>query len=229
MDQNIAFEGGPVFFGDYDLPLPEARPFSPARLLSTTPTEQAIHSPSRRAEDEVFSSFEAPQRQVRAPKVLQADYPQELANADLAQWNTNYLANMAEATKIKQQHKTVALAKKNAAYWVLSHGIAGVGISSGDDRVPNPLAIFSGQALLAALTGREALPAGTKRTRSLSDGLNEDGESRRVRARGEDEQQVGRGDTGGNDAEGILIGDDDGMMFPGEEMVRTVPFLVAIC
>jgi meiotic recombination protein REC8 len=174
----------------------------------------------------VPSSAEAHQYRVRAPKATQADYPQELANADLAKWNANYLTNMAEATEIKQQHKAVALARKKAAFWVLGQGIAGVGICSGDDWVPNPLAIFSGHTLLEALIGRESSPSGIKRTRSLLDDLDEEGKARRVRARGEDEQELGRGDAVGSDAEEFILGADDGLVFPGEDVVRMDFFLV---
>jgi meiotic recombination protein REC8, fungi type len=176
----------------------------------------------------VPSSAEAHQYGAQAPKATQADYPQELANADLAKWNANYLANMVEATKIKQQHKAIALARKKAAFWVLGQGIAGVGICSGDDRVPSPLAIFSGRTLLEALTGRESSPLGVKRTRSLLDDLDEEGKARRVRARGEDEQELGRGDAVGNDAEEFILGAEDGTAFPGEDVVRMDFFLMVI-
>ena len=227
MDNDIAFDDAPLFLGDDDLPLTEGPPFSPARRLSASPAERAPHTSSARPDEQVSSSAEAPQRKLRPPKTLRADYPQELANADLAHWNTNYLSNMAEATKIKRQHKAIALAKKNAAFWVLGQGIAGVGISLGDDRVPNPLAIFSGQALFVALTGREMSPAGSKRTRSLSDDIDGDGEGRRVRARAEEEEHIGRGDADVNDVEGKFFGDDDGVnLFPGEDMASIIFFLV---
>ena len=123
------------------------------------------------------------------------------------------------------QHKAIALAKKNAAFWVLGQGIAGVGISSGDDRVPNPLAIYSGQALLVALTGREMSPAGSKRMRSLSDDISGEGEGRRVKARAEGEEHIGRGDACANDVEGIFFGDDDGLnLFAGEDMASIIFF-----
>jgi meiotic recombination protein REC8 len=131
---------------------------------------------------------------------------------------------MAEAKRIKQQNRVGSLAKKNAAHWVLGQGIAGVGIGSGGDRVPNPLGMFTGQALLAALTGGEEASR-AKRTRSLSDESNGGAEVRRVRRRGDKEHQVGRADPGGNDAEGVLLGDDV-MMFPGEDMVSIAPSLL---
>jgi len=224
LHQDIASDNAPFSFGYDDLPLPEALPFSSARRLFATPAEQVPRSPSALPNEEASSAAEAPQHKFRVPKLLQADYPQELANSDLAYWNTNYLANMANAAKIKRQHKAVILAKKNAAFWVLGQGIAGVGISLGDGRVPNPLAIFSGQALLAALTGREISLARLKRTRTMSDAPDKEGELRRVRARGDEEQQ-GRGHGDDNNMKGLPLRDDDGLLFPGEEMVWIVVFL----
>jgi meiotic recombination protein REC8 len=229
LDQDMAFNDAPPFVcGDEDPPLREVSPFSPARRLTPTPAQQIPHSSSVRAEEEMTSSVEAPQLKAQAPKVIRPDSRQELANADLAQWNTNYLTNMAEATKVKQQHKTGVLAKKNATFWVLGQGIAGVGIRLADHRVPNPLEMFCGQTLLTTLTGREVSPTGTKRTRTFSVDLDERGEARRVRARGEREQQVWRGDTDRNDRESLLLG-EDGVMFPGDDMVCRVPFLVLTC
>ena len=218
VDQEITFNDAPPVFRDDELPLPDAPPFSPLPHVAATPAEQALQSSFSQPEEEVPSSAEAHQDRLRAPKVTQADWPQELANADLAKWNANYLANMAEATKIKQQHKAVRLARKNAAFWVLGRGIAGVGTCSGDDRVPNPLAIFSGHTLLEALTGRERSPSRMKRTRSPSDDRDE-GKARCVRARGEDEQELGRDDAVGNGAEEFILGADDSMIFPGEDVV----------
>lgn len=215
--------------GDDDLPLPDAAPFSTTHPPSANPTQNFRQSASARPEDEEepFSSAEATQqrRKARIPKPLQPDVPQEMQNADLAHWNTNYLANMAEATRSKQQHKSIAQAKKNAAFFVLGQGIAGVGIGAAQDRVPNPLMMFTGPALLALLTGREVSQApppgnGTKRTRNASENLDEEvnGNVRRVRARGEsDEQQIGRAGEGDD----MVVGDDDmGMvMFPGDDRV----------
>jgi meiotic recombination protein REC8 len=201
------------------LPLPDAPPFPPLPHVAAIPAEQSPEFSFPQPEEEMPSSAEAHQQRVRAPKVTLADYPQELANADLAKWNADYLANMSEATKIKQQHKAVALARKKAAFWVLDRGIAGVGISSGDGRVPNPLAIFSGHALREALTGRERSPSGMKRTRSLSDDPDKEGMGRRVRARGEDERGLGRDDALGNDVEEFVLRADDDLNIPREDVV----------
>ena len=148
-------------------------------------------------------------------KSTQIDQQQTLQNADLKQWNDEYLTNMTQASKAKEAHKTAAQAKKNAAFWVFGQGVAGVGRGLGQDHFPSPLDMFSGQALLNALTGKEPAAAGRKRTRSRSDpgaaGDNDD--ARRVRSRTEEEEQAGRGgehggmaDLGGD--EGIVIGDD---------------------
>jgi meiotic recombination protein REC8 len=229
VDQDITFNDALPVFRDDELPLPDAPPFPPLPHVAATPAEPAPQSSFSQPEEEVPSSAEAHQDRLRAPKVTQADWPQELANADLAKWNANYLANMAEATKIKQQHKAVRLARKNAAFWVLGRGIAGVGTCSGDDRVPNPLAIFSGHTLLEALIGRERSPSRMKRTRSPSDDRDEEGKARCVRARGEDEQELGRDDAVGNGAEEFILGADDSMIFPGEDVVCMCFSLTVIC
>ena len=227
MAVDVALDDAPafVFHGNDDLPLvTEPTPFSPTRHLSTTPAQQVSQSSAIPPEEEASSSIGVPQRKGRTSRVLQPDHRPELANTDLAQWNNNYLANMANAARIKQQNRVGSLAKRNAAFWVLGQGIAGVGIGSGDDRVPNPLGVFTGQALLAALTRGEGASR-TKRTRSLSDESNGGAEARRVRGRGDKEHQVGRADPGGNDVEGVLPGDDV-MMFPGEDMVSIAPSLL---
>ena len=156
------------------------------------------------------------QRRVRAPKAVEADNPQELHNADLARWNTQYLANMAEATRVKEQYKAPAQAKKNAAFWVCEQGLGGVGIGLGQDRVPGPLQMFSGRALLEALTGRETSPARSKRTRSSSGEAAQDEEARRVRARVDEEEQVGRGEE---DEGGLMLGDDEELLLRQDDMV----------
>jgi meiotic recombination protein REC8, fungi type len=137
-------------------------------------------------------------------KPLVDDQRTELSNRELSQWNTSYLENMAEATRTKVRYKALVQARKNAAFWVLEQGIGGVQAAFGQDRVPHPLSVFSGQALLDALTGHESSPAGTKRSRSSISDDEGDQESRRIRARGEEEKEVGRGD----DCE-ILVLDDD--------------------
>ena len=120
---------------------------------------------------------------------------------------------MQEATRVKQQHKAASLAKKNAAYWVLGQGIGGVGAGIGRDRVPGPLEMFSGQALLAALTGRDLSPAGSKHARSPSGEPDEEEEARRIRFRTDDEERLGQVDESAAqptmEDEGMAMGADD--------------------
>lgn len=102
---------------------------------------------------------------------MEVDEHPELGNCDLAQWNSQYAENMANAVKMKENGKLAAIAKKNAAFCVLGVGIAAVGLGLGVSRVPHPLNIFSGSRLLDALTGAKTEGAGRKRTHSaVSDG-----------------------------------------------------------
>ena len=167
-------------------------------------------SPSPIRPEDSFESAEAPQqRKRREPKVLPTDAAQELHNADLASWDNNYLANMAQATLAKVQHKHTAVAKKNAAAWVLGTGIGGLGLGLGGSKIKSPLEIFAGDALLEALTGREASATGRKRSHDEEAEPATDSEGRRVRAREEDGEQVGRGNGAAlNDGQTLGIGDD---------------------
>ena len=199
LDDALPLDDGVLAIGD-DI-LPDAEPFP-------RPTEQHHFSSDRPDEEqnEDEESAAVPQRRRRA-KPLITDDRAELLNRDLAQWNSNYLENMAEARRVKQAHKVIAQAKKNAAWLVFGRGIGDVGIGLGRERVPGPLDEFSGDRLMALVSGREA---GRKRRRAAtaSDEESNDGR-RRVRARdGDEEQEVGRGDE--QDLmmdEGIGIGD----------------------
>ena len=163
-------------------------------------------------ESTTTTTAEAPQRRVRQPKQLQVDERAELTNRQLSEWGTNYLANMTALSLAKEQNKSVAQAKKNAAFWILGQGIGGIEVNFGDDHFEHPLSIFSGQNLLDALGRGQRSPTGSKRARSESADLDDEEEGRRVRPRGEDEEQVARGEEGpmfGFDEEGILGQGDD--------------------
>jgi meiotic recombination protein REC8 len=83
----------------------------------------------------------------------------------------------------KLQNKTLTLARKNADFWVLQNGIGGLGLAYQGlepQHMPEPLRMFSGTALLEALTGIQLSIAGTKHPRDIS--ADEDPE-RRVRTR----------------------------------------------
>lgn len=155
----------------------------------------------------------APQRRARPARPMQIDQRTELQNKDLGDWNTNYLDNMAQLEQTKQSRAT-AQGKKNAAFWVLRQGIGGVQANFGEDREPHPLAVFSGKDLLDALLGPngQRSPTSSKRARSSSPSSEDE---RRVRARYEDDENVGRGAP--EDGQIMSLDDDQGIMGQGEE------------
>lgn len=216
---------------DEDPRLPPAEPFPLAIRNDINPSsdapapvspDQAQPAPAASISTE---SAVAPQRKTRGPRLAQPDLRTELQNAELGEWSTNYLDNMADLARVKEQRRSIFQAKKNAAFWILGQGIGGVQANFGDDRQPHPLAMFSGQELLDALKGPLVAgvdsPGGSgKRARSSSP--QEDGE-RRVRARTEDAQEeMGRGV--GDD--GVVLGfDDEGVMVQGDEFQRVSSLL----
>jgi meiotic recombination protein REC8, fungi type len=133
---------------------------------------------------------------------------------------------MEALARTKEQSKSAAQARKNAAYWILDQGIGGVAANFGDDHFPHPLSVFSGQDLLDALIGAPDSPRSSKRARSPSADLDEDEDGRRVRPRGEDEEEVGRGEEAeimGFDDDGIAIQDDDFQHDIESEVGRQAP------
>lgn len=207
---------------DEDLILPQAEAFPPM-ASQAPPGGTGFLRSSAGPRDESSSSEAAVARQQRKPrglKILPVDQPQELRNTILAQWNTDYLANMEEAKRSKLQRKSTADAKHNAAFWVFGSGIGGVGVGRGVSNTKSPLAdIFSGEALMRALTGAPTSAVARKRNRSEDEGDGSDGsEERRVKMR-EAEDEVGR-------SQGLNLEDDDTMALPGSEV--SPPSLLSI-
>ena len=200
-------------FDDDDMILPNAAPFS--AMAPQPATGAVIFNSSSEVphERESSQSAEAPlQRKRRAARPLAADERQELHNFDLAQWKTDYSANMIEAKGAKQIHKAPALAKKNAAFWVFGAGIGGVGAGLGSSKLNSPLDMFAGDAIVEALTGIKASSVRQKRARDDEEDYGSDSEGRRVRQRDGDGEQGGRGQE--------LILDDDGEMITLASDVR---------
>ncbi|TIA77131.1 hypothetical protein D6C76_05056 [Aureobasidium pullulans] len=181
----------PAFHQD-DVDMADVEPFTPR-----TAAQQAdLDHPAAVEGDEAYSqtsatSASAPAVRVRILKPLPQDQELELHNSDLQDWDREYLENQARASQHKLQNKIGTLARKNADFWVLQNGIGGLGMAylGAEDHMPEPLRMFSGSALLEALTGIQLTVAGTKHAR---DDQGEDEEGRRVRARS-DEDEVGRG------------------------------------
>ena len=175
--------------------LPPAEPF-PAMVAGGTARQQTLKpSPVVAEEEESSESADAPlNRKRRGPRVLPMDVTQELRNADLALWNTEYINNMAEASQSRLHHTIPYQARKNAAYWVFGSGIGGVGTGLGTSKLKSPLDMFAGQKLMEALTGIDLNVAGKKRARSDDEDSRSNSEERRVRARDDSGDQIGRGD-----------------------------------
>jgi meiotic recombination protein REC8 len=188
-------------FGDDDMQmLPDADPF-PAMTGALGGSDKALNLQDEDHivfEEPSSDSAEAPQKRkkTKAKKKLAMDKALELKNAELAQWQNEYVARMVAGTLIKVNNKAASLAKKNAFHYVYGSGLNGVGEGVGSARFASPLQIFSGASLLAKLTGKP-VPAtagpkfqkGMKRTRPVED-EEEQGDSPSKRAR---ENEVGRG------------------------------------
>ena len=170
------------------------------------------------------SSYGAPlKRKKPVPKQLPVDQRQELRNADLAEWKENYVANMAEAVSSRVHRKATALAKKNAASWVMGMGIAGVGAGIGAHKLKSPLHVFSGPAFLQALRGTPANIT-RKRVRDDDDEYDADNEGRNVRAKNDGSDRWGRGE------DNILQDDDAAMMAADEVSQSSLPsYALAYC
>lgn len=110
--------------------------------------EEDIHDPT-----EIYL---APSRK-RAAREITADENTMLRNTDLHRSNEDYLANMAKASKQKQQNRLPTIAKKNAAFWVYGQGLGSVGVGLGARHETHPLNMFSGERLYEALAGK-AIP-----------------------------------------------------------------------
>lgn len=126
-------------------------------------------------------------RRVRRQKEIISDDTTALRNVTLAQWNNEYVANMIQASKQKQQNKIPTISKKNAAYWVYGQGINSVGLGLGMDHEVHPLSLYSGEDLFEAIGGYTR-----KNTRKRSMNNNKTSEERRVRARHEQADHLSR-------------------------------------
>ncbi|CAA9960214.1 Rad21 Rec8 N domain containing protein [Pyrenophora teres f. maculata] len=177
-------------------------------LSSDAPQQSSEHAEIVESSE----SFSAPLRRRRVARTLPTDATTELRNKVLADWNTNYRANMKAAARQKIQYRATVQAKKNAEHYVWNSGIGDIG-----QRIfglqPNPFNMFIGDGLFESITGLSHKKAGgTKHDRDsgIDDATQE--ESRRVRQKTE-EPEFGRG----GDEEGFLMpGDDDAVELPRE-------------
>ncbi|EEH48609.2 uncharacterized protein PADG_04688 [Paracoccidioides brasiliensis Pb18] len=128
----------------------------------------------------------------RRNKILGFDDPPELKNSDLAQWNSEYARNMALAAKLKQNNKINTLAKRNAGLWVMGERFGSVDFGLGVSDFKHPLGIFSGEQMLATLTGNKNRTS-RKRSREDVGGNDFESEVRSVRMREDEDDEIGRG------------------------------------
>ncbi|KAH0342846.1 hypothetical protein KCU81_g5463, partial [Aureobasidium melanogenum] len=194
-DQNVVMyddDSLPMYQDDVDMQ--DVRPFTPRTAAQQVDTDDptAVRGEEEEAQSQTSSTTaSAPAARVRVPKPLPQDQELELHNADLQAWDREYLDNQWMATQHKLQNKSLVLARKNANFWVLQNGIGGLGTAfqGAEDYMPEPLRMFSGHALLQALTGIQLTIAGTKHPRDVD--KNDDDQERRVRSRSDD-NEVGR-------------------------------------
>ncbi|KAI9823480.1 MAG: hypothetical protein M1832_002491 [Thelocarpon impressellum] len=214
-------EGLDVIMGeDYALPI-AVEPLPPvvAAAASAGDALAPASSPPGHAlpeSTESSTTVEAPLRRIRVPKVIAMDTPTQLRNTELTSWNATYASNMVSAARAKQGRKLAGQARSNAAFWTFGVGLGNIGSHAGLGAGPHPLQMFSGAALMEALAMASASaspdPHGRKRGRDAEEELAEDSEGRRVRQRGEDEEQLDRGAGMMTDEEGMLpVLDDDGV------------------
>ena len=200
-----------------DTNLPEAEPF-PATAASapggtTTPLalEEAVQLPTD-------GTGPAPHQKQRAHKALQMDTTTELRQNEISQWNRNYISNMACVAKLRKNHKISGQAKKNASFWVFGTGIGKIGKGIGKSKLPGPLDMFSGEALMLVLHMSSPESGPRKRKSPSDEGTSSEAEDRRVRPRDDNQDQIGRG----NDVAQV---DDDDLMVSIEEGVSSITFL----
>ena len=195
---------------EFDLPL----------LGDDIPDGEAFPTNRQDQSEEIIESTDtivAPnRRRQRAPRTIPIDTTQELRNRDIADWNTNYLANMEEASKAKANYKKARRAKENAEFWMWNVGVGGIAARSRTMNNPSPFDQFLGENLYDVYARGKR--GGGARKRDRDSGIDEatQEEARRVRRRAEQaeaEGQVGRAE---NDENMLDIGGEDVEM-PREE------------
>jgi len=188
----VMYDDEPLPIYPDDIDMQDAEPFAP-RTAASHPDNPASPQDTQAPSQTSHSTASAPAVRTRAPKPLPQDQQLELHNADLQTWDREYLATQSRASLQKLNNKTLTLARKNANFWVLQNGIGGLGVAyQGVEAqlMPEPLRMFSGTALLEALTGIQLSIAGTKHPRAID--VDEDEEQeRRVRTRS-NSHEVGR-------------------------------------
>jgi meiotic recombination protein REC8 len=216
----VMYDDDPLPVYQDDIDMQDAEPFAPRTAAqqanSDAPTQE------QEAQSQISSTTaSAPAVRIRVPKPLPQDEELELHNSDLQTWDREYLDNQSRAVQQKLQNRTIVLARKNANFWVLQNSIGGLGSAyqGVETHMPEPLRMFSGTALLEALTGIQLSIAGTKHPRAIDDDPEDD--ERRVRTRSNSEE-VGRAQDS-NDTAGFDTGFIDDTIANTIEQGRDAP------
>ncbi|KAB8294765.1 hypothetical protein EYC80_006727 [Monilinia laxa] len=129
--------------------LPDAEPFDIHPFMN-----DALHAPIRGRESSLSQPEESSSESAVAPlrprkpkikKQLPIDQTQELKHSDLSDWQKEYVNIQDGLRVVKLKTKGYMLAKKNAQLFV---------IGIGSTKLQGPLNVFSGDALLAKISGR---------------------------------------------------------------------------
>ncbi|KAL1840844.1 hypothetical protein VTJ49DRAFT_7687 [Mycothermus thermophilus] len=188
-DGDVFMSGAlPVFHSDPPVPFGQEHQIQ-------HPPEYEEEQQENPAEQEVMgepevSAGQAPARAQRKRRraILAPDNQTKVSRQELKSWSTNYLANTERATR-PRHGTTLAEARKNAFNLVFGSGIAGVGLPTGLQGLPHPLAPdFAGEGLQARLLGIIITPPaqasrGRRRTALEALELEQDDVERRVRRR----------------------------------------------
>ncbi|KAI4848669.1 hypothetical protein E4T44_03805 [Aureobasidium sp. EXF-8845] len=188
----VMYDDDPLPVYQDDIDMQDVEPFAPRNTVQQADSDAGAPTQEEQPQSQISSTTaSAPAVRTRVPKPLPRDQELELHNSDLQTWDREYLDNQSRAVQQKLQNKTIVLARKNANFWVLQNGIGGLGSAyqGVETHMPEPLRIFSGTALLEALTGIQLSLAGTKHPRAIDGDPEED--ERRFRTRS-NSREVGR-------------------------------------
>ena len=144
------------------------------------------------------STVAALRRKPRSARALPTDWTIELRNAELIDWNKNYLPNMREAARLKTKGTATLRAKKNAEHYVWGSGLGGIGKDFLGAQGSHPLNMYIGDKFFELITGMSRKKRKTEK-HDHDSGIDDatQYESRRVRQKTTDfEGEIPRGADG---------------------------------
>lgn len=209
-------------YGDNDFQMDlNAEPFAMAGVLGGSDRPLHLSNEDRirdNTESDSSVTADAPlvKQRVKKIKTMKMDPNTEITSGQLKRQIESYVEDMEAATRVKVNHKAATQAKKNALFFTYGAGLNGVGDGIGSLKFANPLAMFSGDALMTKVTGRPIItPApkrGAKRANANDDDEQDESPSKRVR-----EDEFGRGNF---DDDMMLNMDDDQFAHSHEQSVE---------